>query len=88
MESDKSYTPIFGEKMCELIINSNKEHPRDLRLVMREMADTCASIVAPSIQSNRDKDFRMKIGELFVSYFLQGYQKNLEYLDSLEDKIS
>jgi hypothetical protein len=87
MNPDKAYIPLFGEKMCELIINTNKENPRDLKLVMREMAETCASIVAPSVQSNHDPITRKKVAELFVAYFMQGYENNLKYLDDIESKL-
>ena len=84
-----AYTPIFGEDMMQLIVDRERlqNPPRSFSITMREMAETCGSLIAATIQPTKDEYKREGFGDLFIKYFIDGYKKSLQELDTIEKNV-
>lgn len=84
-----SYTPIFGEDMQKLISEREgaQNPPRPLYITIREMAETCASLLAATVQPEKNVDLRAEFAVAFTATFKKGYFESLAYLDDMERKL-
>lgn len=81
-----SYKPIFGEDLQRLISDRERAQnpPRPFHTTIRELADSCASLLAATVQPEKNEDLRAQFVIAFTSYFKKGYFESLNYLDKIE----